>query len=167
MAEAEETAQAPAKPKGRLIIWVFVAVAFLIIIGVFARLILFSPSNNPMKATQGQGLAEDEIGEQISLGDFLVNLARPDQDLLLSVNIAVELDARRESKIATDLKGEIDNRELELKETIESVLSARSRDEIDSEIGKEGMKKEMIRKLNNLLKKGKVRKVILTDMIIQ
>jgi len=165
MAEGEENQEAPAKSKSRLIIWICVAIAFVVIVGVFAKTVLFPAARTQEPIPIPSAVGDNEPGPIIEVGDFLTNLAKPDEEILISVKIAVELDVKVDSKEAIALMQEIEARSIELRQVVEEVLRKRNREDLATESGRDGMRKEIERKVNARLRKGQIRRVLTNNMI--
>ena len=168
MADEEvEGQQQSGRSPVRLITWAFVLVTFLVIIGIFAKF-FFLPSNEMIE----QPSAQEQMGpgEYVSLGttgEFVSNLAPPDDDAFISVNILAELDAERESKESMAIKEEIMALDEYLQQEIQRVLQSRTRNDLNTPEGQDGMSKEILRKVNTQLTKGKVRRIIVNNLLIQ
>ena len=76
-----------------------------------------------------------EPGPIVEVGEFLTNLAKPDEDAYISVKVAVELDAEPDSEEATMLMTEMTTREIEFRSVIEEVLRTRNREMLSGESG--------------------------------
>lgn len=164
MANEEEAKQPQAKSKTRGIILAFVGLAFLLIGAAFVKTFLFPAREEPIPGAPSHATSS-ELGEVIEMGDFLTNLAKPNEQTYISVRVAVELEAKIGSKEANETKAEIEHRKIELKQVVEEVLRSRNREDLSTETGVEGMRQEILRKINAQLYKGRVKKVMVYNML--
>ena len=170
MAGEEETQDKP-RPAGvsrsRIIILACVGLAFVVVVAVFLKTLMFPNAAGPggMGIQAGNSSTLAEPGEVLQMWEILTNLAKPDQDIYISVKVAVELDAAADSREARDLSRELNARKIEFKQIIEEVFQSRTRDDLSSETGREGTRQEILRKINARLHRGKLRKILTTDML--
>lgn len=168
----EEQTQAPKESasKTRMIIWIGIILAFVLIVGVFARMLIFPPGPQLPQVSENENPAEEspapasEPGKYAELGDFLTNLAAPDDDFFISVEISVEIDPTS-TKNQDKVLQEIENRSIEIKQIVEEVLRSRNREHLAEEEGREGMRKEIVRKINSVLTTGKIKNAYTYSMI--
>ena len=169
MAEAEkETQEQPAPKKSKLkLIIILLIVILLVGGGVFAAYVMFlKPSPQQMGQNNGgpvkpQAFETAEIGPLYPFETFIVNLADAGGSRYLKVTLQLELDGTK------NLTEELDNRKPQLRDAILTVLSSKRYEEINSAQGKLILKKEIIRRVNNLLPKGQIRQVYLTEFVAQ
>ncbi len=166
--EPEEKQQPVKKPKSRTIIIAFVGLAFVVIVLVFVKSLVFpTRGGGPLGGAgvePGDSPSVTQPGEVLQMWEILVNLAKPDQDTFISVKVAVEIDSEPR-KDAEELRKELAGRKIEFKQVIEEILQSRTRDDLSSETGREGTRQEMLRKINARLQSGHIRKVLTTDML--
>lgn len=166
--EPQDKSRQAGVSKSRTIILACVGLAFVVVVAVFVKTLMFP---NGEAVIEGVGLEGGdralvtEPGEVLQMWEILVNLAKPDQDIYISVKIAVELNAPVGSREARELSKELHARKIEFKQIVEEVLQSRTRDDLLSETGREGTRQEMLRKINARLQKGKLRKILTTDML--
>lgn len=171
MAVEEESQDKPRQggvSKSRTIILACVGLAFVVVVAVFVKTLMFPESGAIVEGSgtgNGGGVSVMEPGEVLQIWEILTNLAKPDQDIYISVKVAVELDAMAGSKEARELSKELNARKIEFKQVVEEVLQSRTRDDLSSETGREGTRQEILRKINARLQAGKLRKVLTTDML--
>jgi len=166
--ESQENQQPAKKSKSRTIILACVGMAFVVIVVVFVKFLMFPDSGARIESggvELGSGTAETEPGEIVQMWEVLTNLAKPDQDTFISAKVAVELDAKRGSKEEKALKEELNSRKIELKQVIEEIFQSRTRDDLSTETGREGTRQEMLRKINARLQKGSLRRILTTDVL--
>jgi flagellar basal body-associated protein FliL len=165
MADGEETPKETPKSKSRIVIWACVFLAFVAIFGVFVKFMFFPEKPEPITGTSSE-IEVQEPGPVVEIGDFLTNLAKPNEDSFISIKVAAELDAAPGSKQSADIAAELASRDIELKQIIEEILRARNRESLTGESGLEGVRSEILRNITARLQKGKIRKIMTYNMII-
>jgi flagellar FliL protein len=101
-----------------------------------------------------------EIGPIYPLDQFIVNLVSNNADRYLKCKISLELDS-------PDLQKEIDKKLPAIRDAIIQILSSKTVEEIQTAKGKEKLKEEIKRKLNEMLTTGEIRNVYFTEFVIQ
>lgn len=100
------------------------------------------------------------IGSTYQLDQFIVNLLTQSGRRYLKVTIALEMTA-------PELQNELDAKRAPIRDTINSILSSKSIDEISTMRGKDKLKEEIVLRLNEFLVDGKIRNVFFLDFAIQ
>lgn len=165
MADGEETPKETPKSKSRIVIWACIFLAFAAVFGVFVKFMFFSRKPEPITGAPSENQIQAP-GPIMEIGDFLTNLAKPNEDSFISIKVAAELDAAPGSKEAASISAEVASREIELKQIIEEILRGRNRESLAGESGLEGVRSEILRKVNARLQSGKIRKILTYNMII-
>ena len=148
MANGEEESPKPAGNLARKIIWILIAIAFVVIAAVFAKTMFFRPSPEPIGdsgADAGGTAMPQERGEVIEIGEYLTNLAKPNEESYIAVKVAVELDGSLEKEKVDEIREELNTRRIEMKQVIGDVLRARNRDDLSTESGLQGLRQEIRR----------------------
>ncbi|HDD35656.1 MAG TPA: flagellar basal body protein FliL [Candidatus Desulfofervidus auxilii] len=96
----------------------------------------------------------------VKLEPFVVNLLDEGGRRFLKVTIDLVVESEEVSK-------EVQERLPEIRDLIIMCLSDKSFNEISDQTGKMRLRKELRLKLNNLLKKGRVNKVLFTEFVVQ
>lgn len=157
---AEET---PRKSRKGLFL-VLALVAFLVVAGGGAGAFFM------MRSTDGEGEGET-AGEQqvqqkeylVSLESFVVNLADPGGNRYLKATLrAVTLNQELEERIVNDdiLRSRIRNKVL-------TILSSKTYDSIGTPVGKEALRREIVREVNKLLGDESVKDILFVEFIVQ
>jgi flagellar FliL protein len=94
------------------------------------------------------------------MGNFLVNLADPGGKRYLKINIQMELTGNKALQ-------EITRRNFEVRDSILMLLSSKEFDEVGTPIGKMNLKKELLSRLNKLLRDGQVKEIYFTEFLVQ
>ncbi len=160
MAEPEEQAQEQEpkkKSKLKLIIILIVALGVLGGGGFFAYTKFFA-SKKKEKEEKEQVKIPQVVTHQ--LDTFLVNLADPGGKRYLKLTIELELDNPK-------VIDEINKENFRIRDAILLILSSKEFDDISTVGGKLALKKEIISKLNSILKTGKVLNVYFTEFLVQ
>ena len=103
---------------------------------------------------------EDTIGVTYPLDTFIVNLADSQGKKYLKIKVEFELDN-------PVVPGEIDQRLPQFRDTILTVLSSKTFEDIRQLEGKYQLRAEIMTMLNQFLKSGKITNVYFTEFIVQ
>ncbi|CAE10973.1 flagellar basal body-associated protein FliL [Wolinella succinogenes] len=175
--ENKETAQAEGK-KNKLIIFIIAGViALLLIIGGVVVYFMLSSNPEPQAAsaqasqsTSGGAKAGGasrsgggnflSVGPMYALDQFIVNLTTQSGRRYLKTSINVELSQ-------PNLTAELDTKRAVIRDTVISILSSKSIEEISTMKGKEKLKEELIERLNEFLVDGRIVNLFFTDFVVQ
>jgi len=164
---AEDQKEQQAEKKSKLMPILLIVVGLLVVGGGSAAGVYFFTGGGSSDAAPGgtadAGAAPAAEQSILSFDTFVVNLADPKKDRFMKATMrAVVTDTDLESRLATEplLKARTRDRIL-------SVLSARSFDEITSPTGKETLRRELARELNQVFPAGSVDEVLFAELIIQ
>jgi flagellar FliL protein len=150
-----------------LIIIIVLLLLLLIIGGLVAYFLLSSSSDETQPPQQKQEKVVKkkvsdmaEVGPIYPLDQFIVNLVSNNADRYLKCKISFELDS-------PDLQQEIDKKLPAIRDIIINILSSKTVEEIQTAKGKEKLKEEIKRKVNEILTTGEIRHVYFTEFVIQ
>jgi flagellar FliL protein len=173
MAEEKETQEVEEKEEKSggsnklLLIVIIVLLLLLLIIGGLVAYFLLSSNDNPDQPQEQQKIEKKhkvsqmtEIGPIYPLDQFIVNLVSNNADRYLKCKIDLELDS-------PDLQKEVDKKLPAIRDAIIQILSSKTVEEIQTAKGKEKLKEEIKRKLNEMLTTGEIRNVYFTEFVIQ
>ncbi len=185
-AAAENQEGGKKKGKGKLLI-IIVAVVVLVVAGVAVKMFVLGGKKKPTKKkenTEQQATQEESapppapapsyapINESnltpVVVGPLIVNLADVGGDRYLKIKLVlleVPSAAKKEKK-----EGEKEGISLQdaiIRDTIITVLSSKTSDDLLSVSGKEELKNELITAINQALQRNLVRKIYFLDFIIQ
>lgn len=103
-----------------------------------------------------------EPGKIYDLGTFVVNLA--DEDASRYVRAEIKLEYSKEN---LQLDGEIKERTPQIQDLVNTLLNEHHAEELATAEGKERFRRELILKINHILKHGAITNVFLTQFAIQ
>jgi len=169
--ESQENEEEKSEEKGGskvLLIVIVVLLLLLLIIGGAVAYFLLSSNDqqdNPEQPKQEKVEKKKksdltEIGPIYPLDKFIVNLVSNNSERYLKCKISLELDA-------PELQQEVDKKLPAVRDTIIQILSSKTVEEIQTAKGKEKLKEEIKRKLNEMLTTGEIRHVYFTEFVIQ
>ncbi len=168
--ENQEVEQEPKKEGGNklLLIVIIVLLLLLLVIGGLVAYFLLSGNDDTQQPPQQQQKIEKkhkvdsmtEIGPIYPLDPFVVNLVSPNADRYLKCKIDLELDS-------PDLQKEIDKKLPAIRDLIIQILSSKSVEEIQTAKGKQKLKEEIKRKINEILTTGEIKNVYFTEFVVQ
>ena len=96
----------------------------------------------------------------LEMGNFLVNLSDPGGKRYLKITMQFEATGLKVSE-------EVQKRNVEMRDMIIMLLSSKEYGEIGSAIGKLSLKRELLTRMNKLLREGQVKEVYFTDFLVQ
>ena len=152
-----------------LLIVIIILLLVLLIVGGLVAYFLLS-GGNESQANQAQTPQKTEkkkkvddmtqIGPIYPLDQFIVNLVSNNANRYLKCKIDLEMDS-------PDLQKELDKKLPAIRDLIIRILSSKTVEEIQTSRGKEKLKEEIRRKLNEMLTTGEIRHVYFTEFVIQ
>ena len=171
---ATEEGQVPKKKKGKFGLILIAGIGLVVVLGgAAAWFLLFSPSSTMSTPSSGSGETSSgtaprqetvrynpEMGPLFPLDTFVVNLQEKEGERYLKVSVKLEMDN-------DVLSRELTNRTPQLRDTIISLLSSKSYEEISSLSGKQVLKSEIKARINRLLNTGKIQRVYFTEFVVQ
>ncbi len=175
----EETSEtAPAKEGGNklLMIVIIVLLLLLLVIGGLVAYFLLSSDNNTSDPSQNpadngkskqveqkkpkKNSADLTIGPIYPMDPFIVNLMSDGARRFLKCTLNLEMDS-------PDLQPELDKKVPLLRDLIIRILSSKTVAEISTSKGKEKLKAEIVRNINEKLESGEIKHVYLVNFVIQ
>lgn len=169
MAEEKENQEQEEKKEGGgnklLLIVIIILLLVLLIVGGLVAYFLLSGGDEeqvePQKVEKKKKVSKmTEIGPIYPLDRFIVNLLSNNSNRYLKCKIDLELDA-------PELQKEIDKKLPAIRDLIIRILSSKTVEEIQTSKGKEKLKEEIKRKINEILTTGEIRNVYFTEFVIQ
>jgi flagellar FliL protein len=171
MAEEKENQEQKEEKSGgnKLLLIVIIVLLFLLLIigGLVAYFLLSNnsednqtPQQKQEKITKKKISDIAEVGPIYPLDQFIVNLINNNANRYLKCKISLELDS-------PELQQEIDKKLPAIRDRIINILSSKTVEEIQTAKGKEKLKEEIKRKINEILTTGEIRHVYFTEFVIQ
>jgi flagellar FliL protein len=99
--------------------------------------------------------------DTLRLADFTINTSDVDEQHVIRVTIALAY-TQKDAAVSAELA----QREAQIRDIINRILSSKRKDEIDSIEGKENLKNEIKNAINNILVNGKIKDVYFIDFFI-
>lgn len=159
MAEKETEATEPAKAEKKKspLIKIIILVVILVLLGGggYVGYVKFLKAPPPE--------AKEAVVEQsvtLEMGNFLVNLADLGGKRYLKVAMQFEATGQK-------LNEEVNKRNVEIRDMIIMLLSSKEYSEIGSASGKLSLKRELVTRMNKMLRDGQVKEVYFTDFLVQ
>ncbi|GAB6073599.1 flagellar basal body-associated protein FliL [Nautilia lithotrophica] len=152
-----------------LLIVIIVLLLILLIVGGLVAYFLLSGGDEeqanqpqePQKIEKKKKVENmTEIGPIYPLDQFIVNLVSNNSSRYLKCKIDLELDS-------PELQQEVDKKLPAIRDLIIRILSSKTVEEIQTAKGKEKLKEEIKRKINEILTTGEIRHVYFTEFVIQ
>ncbi|HVP63097.1 MAG TPA: flagellar basal body-associated FliL family protein [Myxococcaceae bacterium] len=140
------------------------AVNSLLLAGLLVAFFLRgSGSHAPEPATPANGAAAESAvgsGPTVRLGDFTVRLRNPEADRYVRVAFELEVPSEKE-------KVELANRGPQTRDAVISYLSDRTVDDMRGGEALERIKKELLRRLNEVVPAARIRALYVTEFVVQ
>ncbi len=167
MAEEKETQEVEEKSGGNKLLLIVIIVLLLLLLVIGGLVAYFLLSGNDEEQPPPQKIEKKhkvdsmtEIGPIYPLDPFIVNLVSANANRYLKCKIDLELDS-------PELQQEIDKKLPAIRDLIIQILSSKSVEEIQTAKGKQKLKEEIKRKINEILTTGEIRNVYFTEFVIQ
>jgi len=174
MAEETEEEVVEKKSGGNMVlIMIVVLLVILLIGGGLAAYFLLGSSNDPQtmqnqntqaapakRKSSGRSTQYLTIGPMYPMDQFVVNLLSQNGSKYLKVNLDIELDTQQ-------LSVEMDKKKALIRDIIIRVLSSKTFEEVSTMKGKERLKDEIVKKINDVLADGQVKNIFFTDFVVQ
>ncbi|MBF0227454.1 MAG: flagellar basal body-associated FliL family protein [Desulfobacterales bacterium] len=166
MADENVDGKGEAKKSPLMLIVIILGVLLIVISGLLGWILLSSKSTpevpvidaNPSQ--EAPAPKEPEKSVFYPLESFIVNLKDSGGTRYLKTTMELELDS-------DGAKAELDARKPELKNSIIFILSSKTMDEIQDVDGKIILTRELMNRINQMIKKGRVKNIYFTEFIIQ
>ncbi len=161
----QATEEQPKKSRKMLFIIIAVVVVLLAAGGGVAAVFLLGGGKEAAAAEADAGKEKQQQEKLIlvPLDTFIVNLADPKGDRFMKATIRLTTDdPELEQKIQSDpvLKARIRDRVL-------SILSSKTFQDVNNPVGKESLRRELQRELNQVLPEDSIKEVLFVEFIVQ
>lgn len=175
--QQEEQQVKKVQPHFKLLVLIAIF-ALIAALGSTAGIIYFISSGGFGNIKTSNSDTGNYIGPSYDMGEFIVNLGSLEERRFLKVSITLsfttkdknfeKLEGEELAKSQKEFSNLIKPRLPIFKDTILSLLSSKSAEEINTPEGKENLKKELIVRLNDYTpQEHQVREVYFTDFIVQ
>ena len=166
--EEQEQESQPKKAKSKLLLIVIIGILLVALLAVGGFIVYTQVLGGggggeeaKKEAAKAAELKEAaKLGVVTALDPFIVNLIDDDGKRYLKVTMQLELDSEK-------LNEEVTNKMPQIKDTIITVLSSRSTDDLLTVEGKFKLKEQILTRVNVLLKTGVVKNVYFVEFVIQ
>jgi flagellar FliL protein len=165
--DIEKEVEEEKQPAGKFPLkWIIIGVVVLVLAGGgYVGWTMLSPQPDQIGADGGQAPdteaeKELEVGAMFDMDPFVVNLNEAGGKRYLKSKIEIEF-------VGEDVRKELTNRLPQLRDVILLHLSSKTLDEIRSVDGKIELKNALIKRVNQVLKQGKIRNLYFTQFVIQ
>ena len=170
-----EAESAPKEGGGNklLMIVIIVLLLLLLVIGGLVAYFLLSGDNTNPNNPDSQGKTEKvekkiskkdaadlTIGPIYPMDPFIVNLMSDGARRYLKCTINLEMDT-------PELQKELDSKVAPIRDIVIRILSSKTVAEISTSKGKEKLKEEIVRKINEILESGEIKHVYFVNFVIQ
>mgnify|MGYP006279040285 CR=1 FL=1 len=170
---AKNKEEKPAQGKQRdwkfVLIMTMLAVLLMMAVGAGAYYIGMQSAGAQQQTEDGEkekkssgfsfGSAE-YLGPLVELEDFVVNITDRENTRYLKVSITLEAANKK-------TKSEVDNRLPQVRDTIIFQISGKTYDQLRDLQGKKQLQAELIQSLNQLLDKGRIKRLFFTEFVVQ
>ncbi len=170
---AEETKPAEPVKKSKLKLFIIIGVVLVVLAGGgTAALLMFGGGGKKAEAAEGKEdegghggeKGEGKAGESlVSFDTFVVNLADPKGDRFLKATIRAVLS---DPEVATELQKDELTR-TRVRDRIISVLTSKSFEEVASPGGKDALRQQLLREINQSLPDDVVSEVLFVEFVVQ
>ena len=179
MAEEEEKkgSKLEGLKQNKMLLFIIIGVAaLLLIILIVVAVLIFSGGDEEAGANpatpQAQSAANKgsvanpnsnllSIGPMYPLDQFIINLlASGGGKRYLKTSIALELSI-------AEMQVELDNKRNVLRDTVITILSSKTFEEVQTAKGKQKLKEELMERLNEFLADGRIMNIFFTEFVVQ
>ena len=157
MADKTEKKEEPAAGKKKPPMMVIIAVAAVVILAVG-----FMVVQKASAKSKAHEVKKVEKGQVLTLDEFLVNLADPGSDHFLKVTVGLEL-SKEKGKTPETLKEDTPL----IRDAVLSSLASKTRDQVGPQTGREKLKAEIKKRVNEALGEDDVQGVYFTNFVTQ
>ena len=143
--------------------WIFIGVAVLVLaVGGYVGWTMVKTDAEPAAdmSASNRKAPEMEVGQTFSMDPFVVNLNETGGKRYLKSKIELEY-------MTEEVRKELEARLPQMRDIILLHLSSKALDEIQSVDGKIELKNALIKRINQVLKQGKIRNLYFTQFVVQ
>ena len=165
--DIEKEVEAEEQPAGKFPLkWIIIGAVVLVLAGggyvgwTMLNPLLEQTGADGSQATDTEAVKEIEVGAMFDMDPFVVNLNEAGGKRYLKSKIEIEF-------VGDNVRVELANRLPQLRDVILLHLSSKTLDEIRSVDGKVELKNALIKRINQVMKQGKIRNLYFTQFVIQ
>ncbi len=160
----KDAAEAPEEggSKKKLIIIIAAVVLLAIIGGGAAFFLMGDKAEKPDPEAEAAAMAANAkmVGPMVSIDTFIVNILDDDENRYLKAAITLEVDVPTTAD-------EINSRLPQLQDAILLLIGNKAFSELRDMQGKMQLRAELLNRINEILSKGKVKRIYFTDFVVQ
>jgi len=121
-----------------------------------------APNNAEQQSAEGEHSNEsrEDLAQVLVIKDIIVNPAGTNGTRFLLTTVGLEVPA-------PEIKAELEQKEVQTRDILNTILTSKGLEELTIPQYKESLRREILEKVNNTLKKGKVSNVYFSKFIIQ
>ena len=161
---AKKEAEAPEESGGKKkLIIIIVALVLVAAIGGGVAFFLLSgkkPQADPEAEAAALAQKAKQVGPMVNIDAFVVNILDDEENRYLKAALTIEVD----SQAAAD---EINTRMPQIQDAILLLIGNKTFSELRDMQGKMQLRAELINRLNEILTRGKVKRIYFTDFVVQ
>jgi len=160
----KEAAENPAEGgSSKKLIIIIAAVVLLAIIGGGAAFFLLGDKEekaDPEAEAAAMAATAKMVGPMVTIDTFVVNILDDEENRYLKAAITLEVDAQTTAD-------EINSRLPQLQDAILLLIGNKTFGELRDMQGKMQLRAELLNRINEILSKGKVKRIYFTDFVVQ
>jgi flagellar protein FliL len=170
MAEKPKEVASDSNPKKKKLFLIIGLIAVVLLAGGGTTAFFLLKKEPPAKetkdpakhgaATPEHGQPAADIGPQVNIEEFIVNIISGDAAHYVKVSLTVELTNE-------EVKGEVEKRMPQIRDAILLLIGNKTFEELQDLQGKKQLKAEITGKMNSFLKAGKVKAIYITNFVVQ
>ena len=160
--DAADAPDAGGGSKKKLIIIIAAVVLLAIIGGGAAFFLLGDKEDKPDPEAEAAAMAASAkmVGPMVTIDTFIVNILDDEENRYLKAAITLEVDAPTTAD-------EINSRLPQLQDAILLLIGNKTFSELRDMQGKMQLRAELLNRINEILSKGKVKRIYFTDFVVQ
>jgi flagellar basal body-associated protein FliL len=144
---------------------VVISLASVVLMAVVLTLgvVMVKAKLNPVKVT----LKEVPLpGPTVAISDQVYNLGEPNRYLKATILLEMNSDNKSDKQLA-GLSEEVKKREAQIRDIVIRVISGKTYREVNSPQGKEQLKDELKTRINEVLARGEIKRIMFTSFAVQ
>jgi len=137
----------------------------VVVMGVVLTLgtVIVMAKLNPVKKKPGEVPLP---GPTVAISDQVYNLGEPNRYLKATILLEMNSDNKSDKQLA-GLSEEVKKRESQIRDIVIRVISGKTYREVNSPQGKEQLKDELKTRINEVLSRGEIKRIMFTSFAVQ